>query len=81
VKNAPDYGGRKSPHFTQIYDAMFLLAFCSTAPKEHAIEELEPVSFEIFMSSFNALGKPAGWRFQKHGPDVGSNIVTSLMVV
>lgn len=56
-KNAPDYGGRKSPHFTQIYDAMFLLAFCSIAPKEHAIEELEPVSFEIFMSSFNTLGK------------------------
>lgn len=57
VKNAHDYGGKKSPHFTQVYDAMFLLAFCSTAPKEHTIEELEPVSFEIFMSAFNTLGK------------------------
>ena len=57
VKNAPDYGGRKSPHFTQINDAMFLLAFCSIAPKEYSIEQLEPVSYEIFMSSFNTLGK------------------------
>ncbi len=57
VKNSPDYGGKKSPHFTQIYDAMFLLAFCSVAPKEHTIKELEHVSFEIFMSAFNTLGK------------------------
>ena len=57
VENSPDYGGKRSPHFTQIYDAMLLLAFCSTAPKEYAIEELEPISFEIFMSAFNTLGK------------------------
>ena len=57
ARDIDDYGGKKSPHVTQINDAMFLLAFCSTAPKEYTIEELEPLSFEIFMSSFHTLGK------------------------
>lgn len=57
LKKSPDYGGKKSPHAAQINDALFLLAFCSTAPKEYTIEELEPLSFEIFMSSFHTLGK------------------------
>lgn len=53
----PDYGGKKSPHAGQINDALLLIAFCQTVPKEYTIEELEPLSFEIFMSSFNVLGK------------------------
>lgn len=57
AKKIDDYGGKRSPHVTQINDAMFLLAFCSTAPKEYTIEELEPLSFELFMSSFNTLGR------------------------
>ena len=53
----PDYGGKKSPHAGQINDALILIAFCQTAPKQYTIEELEPLSFEIFMSAFHILGK------------------------
>ena len=63
--DAPDYGGDKSPHKTQIYDSMLLLSFCSIAPKDYRIEDLEDLSFEIFMGSFRALGKVvnanSGW--------------------
>ena len=57
VHSAPDYGGRKSPHVNQIYDSFLLLAFCSISPKNYTLEELEPLSFEMFMSPFRILGK------------------------
>ena len=53
---ALDYGGDKSPHKNQIYDSM-LLSFCSIAPKDYRIEDLEDLSFEMFMGSFRILGK------------------------
>ena len=57
VRSAPDYGGRKSPHVNQIYDSFLLLAFCSISPKNYTLEELEPLSFEMFISPFRILGK------------------------
>ncbi|MCM1578375.1 MAG: hypothetical protein NC078_06220 [Ruminococcus sp.] len=57
LKDAPDYGGKKSPHAVQIYDGILLLSFCVSSPKKHTVEELQPVAFEIFMSSFRTLGK------------------------
>ncbi|MCM1523878.1 MAG: L-2-amino-thiazoline-4-carboxylic acid hydrolase [Ruminococcus sp.] len=57
LKDAPDYGGKKSPHAAQIYDAVLLMSFCACAPKKHTVEELQPVAFDIFMSAFKLLGK------------------------
>ena len=57
VRTAPDYGGKKSPHVNQIHGSFLLLAFCSVSPKNYTIEELEPLSFEMFMSPFHILGK------------------------
>lgn len=57
IKNAPDYGGRKSPHANQIFDSILLLSFCHVDPKNHTLEELEPLSFEMFMGAFRSLGK------------------------
>ncbi|MCM1190669.1 MAG: L-2-amino-thiazoline-4-carboxylic acid hydrolase [bacterium] len=57
LKDAPDFGGKKSPHSVQIYDSILLFAYCTAEPKKHSPEELQPVSFEIFMASFRTLGK------------------------
>lgn len=57
LEDAPDYGGKKSPHATQIYDSILLFAYCTAEPKKHSLEELQPVSFEIFMASFRTLGR------------------------
>lgn len=57
LKDAPDFGGKKSPHAAQIYDSILLFAYCTSEPRKHSLEELQPVSFEIFMAPFRILGK------------------------
>ncbi|MCM1092262.1 MAG: hypothetical protein NC413_15645 [Muribaculum sp.] len=57
LEDASDFGGKKSPHAAQIYDSILLFAYCASEPKRHSLEELQPVSFEIFMASFRILGK------------------------
>lgn len=56
MSEAPDYG-EKSPHAAQICTGVLLMSFCVTAPKKYTLEELQPMVFEMFMSSFKTLGK------------------------
>lgn len=56
LKDAPDVGGKKSPHHGT-YDSILVFAYCAVLPQRPTVEELQPLAAELFMSGFKLMGK------------------------
>ena len=55
LKDAPDVGGKRSPHHGT-YDSILVFAYYTVVPDKPDLAELHALNDELFMSSFKTLG-------------------------
>lgn len=57
LEEAPEWGGRKNFHSTQIYDSVLVFAYYVTVPRKPDMAQMQKAVYDIFMGSFDILGR------------------------